>query len=162
MRLSMGLRFETMTVEAAHEMITWRYEGDYSLYNIDAEDIEAELVYMCDPANHYYAIYEAESLIGHVSFYADARVKGGDYSADALDIGIGMRPDTTGKGNGSAIIAEILKFAREQYQPKAFRATIIAWNKRSQKATTNNGFEEVSRFRSDAHDTDFIIFMREA
>ncbi|MGB7337725.1 MAG: GNAT family N-acetyltransferase [Phototrophicaceae bacterium] len=158
----MDWRFEPMSVEAAHTMIAWRYEDAYSLYNINTDDIEAELIYMCDPVNHYYAIYDNDVLVGHVSFFADAQVKGGDYSADALDIGAGMRPDTTGKGNGTKTIAAILDFARERYQPKAFRATIIEWNKRSQKATTNNGFKEVSRFTSISHDTDFIIFMRDA
>jgi RimJ/RimL family protein N-acetyltransferase len=49
---------------------------------------------------------------------------------------------------GAEIIAVIIAFAQEQYQPKTLRATIAVWNLRAQKATTKNGFHNESRFNS--------------
>jgi [ribosomal protein S18]-alanine N-acetyltransferase len=157
----MKLTIKPMSEDTARELISWRYADDYAMYNVQADDISAELAYFVDPENHYYAIFAHDEMVGHCVFYAEGRVPGGDYSADALDIGAGMRPDWTGQGKGTAIIATILDFAGEKYQSKAFRATIAAWNKRAQKATTNNGFIEVSRFQSDKTGAEFVIFIRD-
>lgn len=158
----MTMQFKAMDAESAREIISWRYDGDYHMYNIQTEDIEEDVRYMVDTENHFFAIFEDDTLIGHAVFHAEARVPGGDYSTPALDIGAGMRPDTTGQGKGTAIIASILNFAGEQYHPSAFRATIVSWNERAQKATTNNGFKVVSRFKKHDNGQEFIIFMRDA
>jgi [ribosomal protein S18]-alanine N-acetyltransferase len=157
----MKLTIKPMSEASAHELISWRYANDYAMYNVQADDIFAELAYFVDSENHYYAIYAHDEMVGHCVFYAEGRVIGGDYSADALDIGAGMRPDWTGQGKGTEIITAILDFAREKFQPKAFRATIAEWNKRAQKATTNNGFKEISCFRSEKTDVEFVVFVRD-
>lgn len=158
----MILTFKPMNDHAAKEVISWRYDGNYSIYNLTADDLEEEVQYMTNPDNHFFAIYDGVDLIGHAVFHSEGRVPGGDYSADALDVGAGMQPDSTGKGRGAEVIAAILDFAREYYQPEKFRATIAAWNIRAQKATTKNGFKEVSRFKKTGTEREFIIFMRDA
>jgi hypothetical protein len=55
-----------------------------------------------------------------------------------------------------------MTFAQNQYQPQAFRATIAAWNERAQKATTKNGFREISRFKASQSGMEFIIFVKQA
>lgn len=157
----MKLTFRPMTHADAREFTSWQYEGDYAMYNLSSDDIEAEAKYMVNPDNHFYAIYDGEDMVGHAVFHGEARVAGGDYSIEALDIGAGMRPDWTGQGKGGNIIAQIMKFGREHYEATAFRATIAAWNKRAQKATTKNGFTEVSRFISERSGKEFIIFLCE-
>ena len=94
-------------------------------------------------------------------FHAEARVPGGDYSADALDVGAGMHPEHTGQGKGSQIIGAIVEFGIAHYKAKRLRATIAAWNIRAQKATTNNGFQEQSRFIATKSGKAFIIFTRD-
>jgi [ribosomal protein S18]-alanine N-acetyltransferase len=158
----MNLKIIPMNQDAALEFISWRYEGDYAMYNIELEDIESEIAAFLNPENAFFGIYENEELVGHAVFGQEARVPGGDYSAEALDIGAGMRPDWTGQGKGAELISAIIAFAQSQYQPKAFRATIAAWNKRAQKATTKNGFHEISHFKASSTGLEFIIFTREA
>lgn len=157
----MTIILKPLSKSDARTVISWQYPDEYSIYNANTEDINSEVAYFTDPENHYFGIYEEEDLIGHAVFHAEARVPGGDYEASALDIGAGMRPDYTGQGKGSSIIAEIIEFGREKYQAKVFRATIASWNLRAQKATTNNGFIEVSRFNATNSGKEFIIFIRE-
>ena len=158
----MNLTIKALDKNTARELISWRYKGDYALYNVETEDMEGEIAYFSDPENHYYAIFSGDEMIGHCVFHGEARVAGADYSTDALDIGAGMRPDWTGQGKGSAMIAAIMAFGRKQYQAEVFRATIAAWNIRAQKATTQNGFVEISRFNSERTGMEFIIFLCEA
>lgn len=156
----MNLTFKPLTKADAKTVVSWRYADEYSIYNMDAEDIDNEADYLMNPDNHYYGIYSDTDLIGHAVFHDEGRVTGGVYSAVALDIGAGMRPDWTGQGKGSDIIASIIDFGRETYQATTFRATIASWNLRAQKATTNNGFTEISRFKATNSGKEFIIFMR--
>ena len=157
----MNLTIKALDKDSARELISWRYEGDYAQYNVQTDDVDSEIAYFIDPENHYYAIYSDDEMVGHCVFHGEGRVPGGDYSIEALDIGAGMRPDWTGQGKGSEIIATIIAFGREQYQAKIFRATIAAWNTRAQKATIKNGFKEISRFKSEKTGMEFIIFLRD-
>ncbi len=157
----MTIIFKPLIENDARTVISWRYPDEYSIYNADTDDLDSEIAYFTDPENHYFGIYEDDDLIGHAVFHTEARVPGGDYSASALDIGAGMRPDYTGQGKGSSIIAEIVAFGREHYKSNTFRATIASWNLRAQKATTNNGFVEVSRFEATNSGREFVIFLRE-
>jgi ribosomal-protein-alanine N-acetyltransferase len=159
----MTLNIVDMTPEAAREILSWRYPDDYAMYDIVVDNIEEEVEFFMNPDNHYYAIVDANSVVvGHCVFYAEARVPGGDYHLEALDIGIGMRPDWTGQGKGRDITKTVMDFGRKQYKPTHFRATVAAWNERAQKVCTNNGFEEVSRFSATNTGKAFVIFVREA
>lgn len=65
-----------------------------------------------------------------------ARVPGG-YDAgiyqdkNRLDIGLGMDPFLTGKGQGSAFIAEGLKFMKAYFNQYNFRLVVACFNKRA-------------------------------
>lgn len=159
----MTLTIQPMSADHAREMLNWLYPPPYAMYNLTADDLADEVAYLVDPAHHFYAILaEDDDFIGHCVFYDEARVCGGDYSADALDIGIGMRPDWTGQGRGSNLTAQVMQFGRERYQPQAFRATVAAWNTRAQQVCLSNGFVEVSRFQRESDGKAFVILQRDA
>lgn len=157
----MDINIKPMSTSDAKEMIQWRYDGDYRMYNLTVDDIEEEAIYLTDPENHFYGIYSAGEFVGHAVFKGEACVPGGDYRVDALDIGVGMHPDWTGQGKGTSIIAYIIEFGRNTYKATKFRATIATWNLRAQKATQKNGFEITSKFKASNNDKEFVIMLRE-
>jgi hypothetical protein len=117
------------TVEQIRSYIGWQYIGPYALYNLSAEDEAAEVDFFLDPENGYFAILDDEgTLLGFCNFGADARVPGGDYSDEAVDIGMGMRPDLTGKGKGALYAAAVFDFAKTRYSEKRHRVTIAEFN----------------------------------
>ena len=71
---------------------------------------------------------------------------GGDYQANALDIGLGLRPDLTGRGCGREFVRAILEFGSRIYVPQAFRMTVAAWNTRAIRLYTNLGFRRIQEF----------------
>ena len=74
---------------------------------------------------------------------------GGDYSAPALDIGIGLRPDQTGQGLGRIVLARFFEHLLDLgYPPAPLRATIAAFNLRSQRTFLHLGFQETARFQT--------------
>ena len=94
----MPLTIQPLTPAQIHQFLTWQYEGPYAMYNMSGDDVETAVSFFRDPDNGYFAIVdENDELLGFCNFGADARVPGGIYHQPALDIGIGMRPDLTGR-----------------------------------------------------------------
>lgn len=155
---------QPMTREVAQAILSWQYSGEYAIYNLTSEYTEADVAPFLDPDNHYYAIHTpAAELVGFCCFGRDAQVPGGDYSTEALDVGLGMRPDWTGQGRGRLFLAAILAFAQQTFAPQLFRATIASFNVRSQRLFARHGFQEQTRFISGhAQRHEFVIVVRPA
>ena len=156
-------RFVPMTAEYAREILGWRYEPPYDFYNpgagIDEEDLAATFL---NPDYHYYAVLDAHgALIAYRCFGEDARVAGGDYTADALDMGGGLRPDLTGRGLGPPVMRAAMDFARVEFAPRVFRTTVAAWNVRALRACMKAGYQPTAAFEN-SQGNPFVILMRDA
>jgi RimJ/RimL family protein N-acetyltransferase len=151
-----------MTEAFAREILTWRYDPPYDFYNfvIAAEDVEKEIAYFLAPENRFRQVMRDGVPIAGFSLGLDGQVPGGDYSADALDIGLGIRPDLTGQGLGGEIVAAIVNFAIKLDEPPALRVTIAAFNQRALRVWQKAGFREVSRFKLEASNEPFVILIR--
>src|SRR2546423_1154519 len=113
----------------AEEIMRWRYEPPYDLYNPDPAAVEQDIAHFSDPATGYFSLRdETGELIAYVCYGEEARVPGGDYGGEALDVGCGTRPDLTGRGMGPSIIETAVRFGGERYGASRFRATIAAFN----------------------------------
>jgi RimJ/RimL family protein N-acetyltransferase len=155
----MIISFFPMDEQAAREIVRWRYEPPYDIYNL--ENSEAEIHYAIDPQNNFYTMRDENgTLVGFCSFGDDGQVPGGDYSANALDIGMGIRPDLTGKGHGASIAASTLDFARITFQPIAFRVTIAAFNTRARRVWEKNSFIQTQAFMHQGSKREFIVMMK--
>jgi len=131
----MQFTFTLMTEEDARTIRTWRYEAPYATYNIldSSDDFSEEL----DHRSPYYSVRdERGELIGFFNFGTSAQVWGSDepsiFSENrTIDIGLGLRPDLTGKGIGLAFTNAGLDFARKQFAPDNFRLYVFTWNERA-------------------------------
>ena len=161
-------RFRLIDKLAIQTILRWQYSGEYMLYNalLDPEtaDIDAvSLEFFVNPHNAYAAYDEAGVLIGFCCFGVDAQVPGGDYTEDALDVGLGLRPDLTGQGLGTNFLGAILALAQREFDPLPPRATIAAFNARSQRIFAKNGFQTVQRFMSRSDPPlAFVVMVKEA
>jgi RimJ/RimL family protein N-acetyltransferase len=153
-----------MTEAYAHTALSWRYEQPYDFYNHDSTQLDALIRNsFLNPAYYYFSVFdEKDSLIAFRCFGEDARVPGGDYSTDALDMGGGLRPDITGHGLGPQVIRAAMDFARAEFSPRAFRATVAEFNLRAQRACEKVGYLLVQRFVATHSGVPFVIFMRDA
>src|SRR5579884_792904 len=95
---------EPMTEATAREMLSWRYEAPYDFYNSDPESVEEDVAEALEGSQ--YSVRDARGeLVGFLAFGECAQVPGGHRAGaytgeDVVDIGLGMRPDLTGKGLG--------------------------------------------------------------
>ncbi len=157
----MTISFRTITKDDVIKLFQWHYAPPYDVYNLGEEPTDADLVYYLDPRYRYCVMLDAaDTVIAFCSFGEDGQVPGGDYSADALDIGLGVCPDLTGQGCGSAYVQQVIDFALATFAPNALRVTIAAFNQRAQRLWQQAGFVEVSRFGSAKNALPFIIYSR--
>ena len=148
---------------SARAILRWRYEEPYALYNANPAEMEKDVKVLTDPSNFYYAITdETGALVAYYCFGREAQVPGGDYRADALDVGGGIRPDLTGHGLGPVVIHAGLEFGRRKFAARAFRVTVVAFNQRALRVCEKVGFLPAQRFQREHDGREFIILMQEA
>ncbi|MEZ4659641.1 MAG: GNAT family N-acetyltransferase [Caldilineaceae bacterium] len=145
----MQLSIQPINRNFAIQICNWRYEPPYDIYNWGSPPDEETLRYILDPAFAFHAIVDAEGeLAGFCSFGKDGQVPGGDYGLDALDIGMGVRPDLTGRRLGAIFATAVTDFAIGQYAPARLRVTIARFNKRAMRVWEKIGFKKVAEFQS--------------
>ena len=142
----------TVDVRAATEsdvrlFSAWTYEPPYDIYNITDSSDEA-VRYFLGPDVQCHVLEESGAVVGFVTFGSDAHVPGGDYTRKALDIGLGIDPALTGKGNGKRYIDGAVAFARSKFNHQRMRVTIAANNVRAQRAWMSVGFHRTDDFLS--------------
>jgi hypothetical protein len=95
------LRFtlKPITPSDARGISRWRYDEPYAIYDGDPNSVDALL----QPHFSYHSVYDEHGdLTGYFCFGEDAQVAAGKrlgvYQVEpALDVGLGMRPDLTGR-----------------------------------------------------------------
>jgi len=156
--------FKPMDETNALTIQTWRYPPPYDIYNLNSDKKGTAIEYFLDPANRFFSILdESDELVGFCSFGPDGQVPGGNYQEEALDIGMGIRPDLTGQGQGSEFVQAILQFAQEQFALPCFRVTIAGFNRRAIHVWAKSGFRPIQTFEKTNVTGDvFVVMTREA
>lgn len=134
----MSYKFEFMTQEQAEDIAyNWHYEGMYSFY--DMEEDKEDLDEFLDPrkrGDSMFVVIKDYEVIGFFSF---------DKAPDnTIDIGLGMRPDLTGKGNGLEFLKAGIEFIKINYKPDNITLSVATFNQRAIKAYQKIGFKVVS------------------
>lgn len=160
----MRFTLKQITPDDARAISRWRYGEPYSVYDGDPTSVASLL----EPRFLYHSVYdERGELAGYFCFGEDARVASGRrlgvYEKEtALDIGLGMRPDLTGRGLGEEFVRAGLRFAKETYSPPAFRLTVAAFNHRAIRVYERVGFETVETFGATYGGRRWLLMRREA
>ena len=157
----MQLTYRPATETSAREFVRWKYEAPYDIYNCPQEKIEKAIKYYINPINNVYAIYDhADTLIGYCSYGTDAQVPGGDYSTEALDIGLMIKPELTGHGMGNSHSKDVIRNGIEKYTPVKLRVTIAAFNHRAIRTWEKNGFNKSLSFKRNSDGMEFVILVK--
>lgn len=136
-----------MTNEDALEIVAWEYEGKYAFYNIqnDVDDLDEFL----NPFhwNHYAAVYENDNLAGFFTFTP--------LDIHTVEIGLGLRPDLTGKGKGRDFVSFAEDTAVKWYDPKQLVVKVAQFNERAIHIYKQAGFSEKETFLQKTNDSEY-------
>ncbi len=137
----MKLRFVQMNAEYAKACDQWRYEPPYDFYDLDSD--EGDQNEFLDPANwgneQFAVLDRKEELVGFFSFKVQSH---------AVIIGLGMRPDLTGQGRGSAFVEEGITFGAKilDLQSPVVVLEVAAFNRRAIKVYEKLGLRTTKQF----------------
>jgi [ribosomal protein S18]-alanine N-acetyltransferase len=125
--------FEPLTQANAEAISEWRYPEPYSFYDwtADPDDLR-ELLELARRGDAYWAVKDpAGELVGYFDFKPKDRT---------VEIGLGLRPDFTGRGVGASFLAAGLDFARAQFAPERFTLAVATFNERAITVYERAGF----------------------
>lgn len=119
---------------------TWNYEGIYSFYDAAAD--EEDYQELIDPAqrkSNYYEVLNNNELFGYLVIIPK--------DTNIVELGLGLRPDLTGRGLGQAFIKEALQFLMTSFPIVTHvELSVAAFNKRAFKVYQAVGFSEGEHF----------------
>jgi ribosomal-protein-alanine N-acetyltransferase len=133
------LAVHQMTQADAEEIAAWRYEPPYSFYDAtaDADDLRLLLDAESREDRNFSVFDEGAALVGFFEY----KPRGAD-----VEIGLGLRPDLTGRGLGLEFVEASLAFGRERFRPETFRLAVATFNRRAIRVYERAGFAPVREF----------------
>jgi ribosomal-protein-alanine N-acetyltransferase len=99
----------------------------------------------------YSALGPDGALLGFFSFI--------DEGDGGFAVGLGMRPDLTGRGLGQEFVADGLEFGRSSLGAKRFRLSVATFNERAIKVYERAGFRAGETFMESSGDEE-VEFLR--
>ena len=129
----MTYTFRPMTEAEANEIVAWRYEPPYDFYDVPF-DVEQERE-MLDPDYRNAHYWAARDVSGELVGFYEYTLEGDD-----LKIGLGLRPDHTGRGLGEAFVRAGMDFGLTLYEPERFTLAVVKFNERARKIYERLGF----------------------
>lgn len=149
--------FEPMGDAEAREIAAWRYAPPYDFY--DTPNDPDDLAELLDPRRRegtYFSVRDEEGAL--VGFFQFER-KGG-----TVDVGLGLRPDLTGRGRGSDFLIAGLEFARRRFGPEGFTLSVAVFNERAIRVYERAGFRRVKTYthHTNGGEHEFLSMAREA
>jgi RimJ/RimL family protein N-acetyltransferase len=125
------------TEEHANEVAGWRYEPPYDFYDLASDP--ADEAAMRDPARAGLcrAVFGESDRLEAFWYF--------DWHGDVVEVGVGLRPDLTGRQLGESFLRAQLEYASHNWQPESFRLFVAAWNERAIRLYERLGFREVAR-----------------
>jgi ribosomal-protein-alanine N-acetyltransferase len=136
----LDFRIRPMLAADAQAIAAWRYPGEYSFYDADADaDDLAELL---DPAEWGHRYFAADEMAGHqLAGLLVVKLTG-----RSAEIGLGLRPDLTGRGLGESFVSACLRFAAVELGAESYTLAVAAFNHRAITVYERAGFRQVDRF----------------
>ncbi|MGA9399831.1 GNAT family N-acetyltransferase [Haladaptatus sp.] len=152
----MNYEFRPITVDDVRAIVSWHYDPPYDFYDMESDP--EDLARFTNPTNwdDKYAVFGADDeRVGFFSF---------EFSDGTLEIGLGMCPHLTGRGNGRSFVEAGLAFARKEYDPEQFSLAVATFNDRAISVYEKVGFERVEVFVQETNggEYEFLEMRRDA
>lgn len=135
----------------------WKYEAPYSFYDATADEEDyQELIDPLQRKDHYYEVWKNDELFGYFAIFFSGTT--------TVELGLGLRPDLTGRGLGQAFLVEIIKFLTANFPDVSkIELSVAAFNQRAVAVYAAAGFKESHHFlqATNGGTYDFIKMLKE-
>lgn len=148
--------FHQMDDTDAEKIAGWRNDPPYDFYDWDADP--EDLAELRDPGRRrdiYFSVRDEEDgLVGFFQFEEEDGV---------VNVGLGLRPDLTGRGLGLGFVLAGLEFAGERFAPGRFALAVATFNRRAIRIYERAGFrrDEVFMHETNGGRHEFLRMWRD-
>ncbi|HBS46842.1 MAG TPA: GNAT family N-acetyltransferase [Paenibacillus sp.] len=153
----MKLYMEKLNADVARDILSWRYEQPYDFYNNEqTPEAISEML-----ADSYFSVFDDnKELVGFFCTGSSAQVPNESYtySQEFIDIGLGMRPEFTGQGNGTLFFTAVLSQIDSMVGISSKRLTVAKFNDRAIQLYEKLGFSREAEFVKGS--TVFIVMVK--
>lgn len=136
----MRLRAIEMTEELAKEVSSWKYGGEYSIYNLPSwEEMVRDKYSLCNAVKrNRYSVYvnDDNEIIGFVNLLDEG---------ESVFFGIGVNPKYCSMGYGKEITRLAVEQSRVKYPNKPLILEVRTWNERAVSCYRSQGFEIIEK-----------------
>lgn len=153
----MKLYIDKMSIDVASDILGWTYDEPYDFYN---NELNPEAVSEMLKGSYFSVLDIDKRLIGFFCLGSAAQVPNDlyIYSQDYIDIGIGMRPEYTGQGNGTSFLTVVLSYINNTFENLPKRLTVAKFNQRAIRLYEKFGFSQEIEFSKGS--TEFITMIQ--
>lgn len=146
----MSFTIKPMNAFYARSIAYWKYDGIYAFYNME---FSTELINELMNGQYMAVTGASEEIVGFFCYGSPAQIlsglhSGAYHSPTAIDIGLGMRPDLTGKGSGANFVNLGVSYAKKHFYGDQIRLTVATFNQRAIRAYEKAGFKRGQTFTS--------------
>lgn len=126
--------FKPIDEEYANVVVKWKYDGAYSVYDIDHNESDIENIINSQSYDCFIALDDDQNPLGFLECALD--------DENQLEISNFLRPDLTGRGIGTDFISACIDFAIEYYgyEGNQIKLFVESFNKRAIKVYERVGF----------------------
>jgi len=131
---------KNMDENILNEIISWKYDGKYSEYNMDSyNDLKARNSRIVNSKNwdNYNCYFKENELIGYTNVV--------EKENGEIFLGIGLAPKFCGKGLGYGILKNTMSIIKEKYPGSKIVLSVRSWNERAIKCYEKIGFEFIDK-----------------
>ena len=125
----MKLTIEPASPETFSEIGAWRYQPPYDFYDGDQDPV-------LNPERFFGAVGPDGTLVGF--YYVEDK-------GEAVELGLGLRPDLTGRGLGDEFFRSGVDFVRSRHPGRPVVLNVAAFNERAITVYERAGFRETGR-----------------
>ena len=125
---------QPLTDEDKKAICSWKYDGEYSIYNLPSYDSlkKSQTGFMNPYKEKNYRVFKSsDNIIGYINLV--------ERETDVY-IGIGVNPVFLNMGFGTRILFEGCRLSNELYPEKPLRLEVRTWNKRAIRCYEKAGF----------------------
>lgn len=135
----MKLKWKPATQVEAEEIASWKYPAPYDFYDMTADEEDYEqFIHPEKRSPHTYSVFDEGELIGFLTVEPSEN--------HSVDLGFGMHPNRTGKGEGQIFLEQCLSFVAKEYEVERFTLAVATFNKRAIAVYERTGFTKKNTF----------------
>ena len=136
---STGFTIRPMSDASAEAIAGWRYPPPYDFYDAIPDDPDlADLLSADFRRGRYFEVVDGGgNLAGFFEF---------KHEVTPLEIGLGLRPDLTGRGHGLNFVSAGIVFARSEFGATSLSLSVAVFNERARKVYERAGFHPVETY----------------